>query len=240
MSGTGILWHKYRETKDATSQNELVSAYLPLVRLQAGRLALALPPQVSRDDLLQSGVLGLLEALQRYDPAKGVKFETYAALRIRGAMLDELRRNCWLPRSLVRQMREMDKALSVLTSKLGREPTEEELAAEIGLKPETLHKVAAEINCASFLSLEELLFFPENGDTEAAPLESVLAGEEKAWLAGAVDRLPERQRLVLALYYQEELTLKEIGLVLGVSESRVCQLHAQALARLRAIMVKEV
>jgi RNA polymerase sigma factor for flagellar operon FliA len=230
-----MLWRKFLETKDETSQSELVATYLPLVRLQAGRLALGLPPQVSREDLLHSGVLGLLEALQRYDPSQGAKFETYAALRIRGAMLDELRRNCWLPRSLVRQMREMDRALSVLTSKLGREPTEEELAAEMGLKPETLHKVAGDINCASFLSLEELLFLPEDEDAESAPLASVLAMEEKAWLAGAIDQLPERQRLVLALYYQEEMTLKEIGLVLGVSESRVCQLHAQALARLRAI-----
>jgi RNA polymerase sigma factor for flagellar operon FliA len=98
-----------------------------------------------------------------------------------------------------------------------------------------LHKVAGDINCASFLSLEELLFLPEDEDAESAPLASVLAMEEKAWLAGAIDQLPERQRLVLALYYQEEMTLKEIGLVLGVSESRVCQLHAQALARLRAI-----
>lgn len=235
MGGAKMLWHKYRETKDEASRSELVSAYLPLVRLQAGRLALGLPPQINRDDLLHSGVLGLLEALQRYDPSQEVKFETYAALRIRGAMLDELRRNCWLPRSLTRQMREMDKALSVLTAQLGRAPTEQELAAELGLKLETLHKTVAEINCASFLSLDELLFFPEDEDPESAPLESVLAGEEKERLADAVDKLPERQRLVLALYYQEEMTLKEIGLVLGVSESRVCQLHAQALARLRAI-----
>lgn len=235
-----ISWHKYRETKDEASRNELMSAYLPLVRLQAGRLALGLPPLINREDLLHSGVLGLLEALQRYDPSRGVKFETYASWRIRGAMLDELRRNCWLPRSLTSRMREMDKAQAVLAARLGREPMEEELAAEMGLKPDAVYKAVAEINCASFLSLEQLLFAPEAADPEATPLESVLAGEEQEMLAGAIDQLPERQRLMLALYYQEEMTLKEIGLVLGVSESRVCQLHAQALARLRTIMVKEV
>jgi len=239
VSGAGMLWHKYREAKDGTEQNEMVAAYLPLVRLQAGRLALGLPPHVSREDLLHSGVLGLLESLQRFDPSQGAKFETYAALRIRGAMLDELRRNCWMPRSLVRQMREMALAHAGLTARLGREPTEAELAAETGLKPEALHKTVAEINCASFLSLEELLFCPEAEDGETAPLEALLAGEEKDMLAAALDALPERERLLLALYYQEELTLKEIGLVLGVSESRVCQLHARALARLRAIICEE-
>ena len=237
MGGAAMLWQKYRETKDEASRNELISCYLPLVRLQAGRLALGLPPQVNREDLLHSGIIGLLEALERYNPAHGAKFETYAVMRIRGAMLDELRRGCWKPRSLIRQMRAIDQAQVALAAKLGREPAEEELAVELGLKPEALHRVVTEINCAALLSLEELLFAPEAGGPEAAPLEALLAGEEKELLAGAVDRLPERQRLVLALYYQEEMTLKEIGLVLGVSESRVCQLHAQAISKLRTVIL---
>jgi RNA polymerase sigma factor for flagellar operon FliA len=232
-----MLWQKYRETKDEASRNELVSRYLPLVRLQAGRLALGLPPQVNREDLLHSGIIGLLEALERYNPAHGAKFETYAVMRIRGAMLDELRRSCWVPRSLMRQMRALDKAQVVLAAKFGREPTEDELAAELGLKPEALHKVVTEINCAALLSLDELLFAPEAEGPEAIPLDVVVAEEEKELLAGAIDKLPERQRLVLALYYHEEMTLKEIGLVLGVSESRVCQLHAQAISKLRTVIL---
>jgi len=230
-----MSWQKYQEIKDEESRADLVSRYLPLVRLQAGRLALGLPPQVSREDLLQSGVLGLLDALQRFDPSHGVKFETYASLRIRGAMLDELRRLCWLPRSLIRQMRELDKAQTDLSGRLGREPTELELAKEMGLKPEALHKVIAEINSAFLLSLEETSFHHSAVDApETVVLDGIAANE----LAAAIDKLPERQRVMLALYYQEEMTLKEIGLVLGVSESRVCQLHARALAYLRTVLTE--
>jgi len=235
MSGANVLWQKYQETKDEGSRDELVLRYLPLVRLQAGRLALGLPPQVSREDLLQSGVLGLLEALQRFDPAQGVKFETYASFRIRGAMLDELRRLCWLPRALVKQMRELGKAQTVLAGSLGREPTEAELAREMGVKPEDLHRIVAEINSSALLSLEETLFnHPAAEAPETVVLEKLVAAE----LAAVIDKLPERQRVMLALYYQEEMTLKEIGLVLGVSESRVCQLHAHALAQLRAMLAE--
>ncbi|MBS3946694.1 MAG: FliA/WhiG family RNA polymerase sigma factor [Dethiobacter sp.] len=235
MSGANVLWQKYQETKDEGSWAELVSRYLPLVRLQAGRLALGLPPQVSREDLLQSGVLGLLEALQRFNPAQGVKFETYASLRIRGAMLDELRRLCWLPRALVKQMRELGKAQMALAGSLGREPTEAELAREMGVKPEDLRRIVAEINSSALLSLEETLF---NNPAAEAPETAVLEEMAAAELATVIDKLPERQRVVLALYYQEEMTLKEIGLVLGVSESRVCQLHAHALAQLRAMLAE--
>ncbi|MBS4032720.1 MAG: FliA/WhiG family RNA polymerase sigma factor [Clostridiales bacterium] len=231
------LWLKYKETKDDGVQSELISHYLPLVGLHAGRLAISLPPHVSREDLSQAGVLGLLEALQRFDPLRGVKFETFASQRIRGAMLDELRRLCWLPRSLVRQMRELDSATQALATKLGREPEEGELAEELGVPVTELQKTMSQINGSSLLSLEDTLFaHPAVEGPESDTLGQMIEEEEKEQLAAALERLPERQRLLLALYYQEELTLKEIGLVLGVSESRVCQLHAQVIARLRELL----
>lgn len=235
MNGAG-QWVKYQELKDDTLRAETVSRYLPLVRRQAAKLALGLPAHVSREDLVQAGLLGLLEALRRYDAARGVKFEVYAAGRIRGAMLDELRRLCWLPRSLTRQMRELDKASQELAARLGREPEADELAAFMGVPPAQLQKMLQEINCASLLSLEETLFAGGITDPEEDGLEQMIAGEEKERLAAAIASLPERQQQLLALYYQEEMTLKEIGLVFQVSESRVCQLHARAIAGLRAAL----
>lgn len=232
-----LLWQKYQDTKDEQLRMQLTTSYLPLVRLHAGRLAMALPQHVSREDLLQSGVLGLMEALQRFDPSRGIKFETYAGQRIRGAMLDELRRLCWLPRTLFRRIRELDKASQILASRLGRDPEEAELARELEMPLEELQKIMGQINCRSLLSLEDILFSPpaeEGPETEV--LERMIAEEERTQLASAMEKLPERYRLLLALYYQEELTLKEIGLILKVSESRVCQLHAQVIARLRTLL----
>lgn len=234
------LWSKYQETKDETVQEQLVVQYLPLVRQHAGRLALGLPAHVSRDDLIQAGVLGLLDALARFDPGRGVRFEAFAALRIRGAMLDELRRLCWLPRSLVRGMREMDRAAQSLATTLGREPEEEELAASLGIPVTQLRKTASLINSGALLSLEDTLFAAPNIDgPEVTTLERLIRDEEKSELAAAITKLPERHQQLLALYYQEGLTLKEVGLVLGVSESRVCQLHARILARLRMFMEED-
>ncbi|MBT9139460.1 MAG: RNA polymerase sigma factor FliA [Dehalococcoidia bacterium] len=239
MSGTN-LWLKYQETKAEGVHSELVSQYLPLVRLHAGRLALGLPAHVNRDDLVQAGVLGLLEAMQRFDPNRGVRFESFATLRIRGAMLDELRRLCWLPRSLLRQMREVDRASQALAAKLGREPELEEVADCLQIAVEQLRKTVTMINCGTVLSIEDTLFAaPETEGQEIATLDHLIVAEEKERLAAAIKELPERQQQLLALYYQEELTLKEVGLVLGVSESRVCQLHARIVARLRSALTEE-
>ncbi|MDW7651473.1 MAG: FliA/WhiG family RNA polymerase sigma factor [Bacillota bacterium] len=234
------LWSKYRETKDETAQEALVTQYLPLVRLHAGRLALGLPAHVSRDDLIQAGMLGLLDAMRRFDPGRGIKFESFAARRIRGAMLDELRRLSWLPRSLVREMRELDRAAQAMAAELGREPDDYELAEKLETSVERVRRITGEINCSAVVSLDELLFVPPAVDgPETETLNRLIAAEEKERLAGAIELLPERYKQLLALYYQEELTLKEVGLVLGVSESRVCQLHARILARLRTALADE-
>lgn len=234
------LFEKYQDTKEESVQGDLVSQYLPLVRLHAGRLALGLPPHVNRDDLVQAGVLGLLEAMQRFDPGRGVRFESFATLRIRGAMLDELRRLCWLPRTLIREMREMDRATQQLAGTLGREPEEAELAEYLNKPLEQLQKTVTMINCGAVISLEDTLFAPPHVDgPDVTALDRLIAEEEKERLAAAVELLPERHRQLLSLYYREDLTLKEVGLVLGVSESRVCQLHARILARLRTILESE-
>jgi RNA polymerase sigma factor for flagellar operon FliA len=152
-------------------------------------------------------------------------------------MLDELRRLCWLPRTLFRRIRELDKASQILASRLGRDPEEAELARELEMPLEELQKIMGQINCRSLLSLEDILFSPPAEDgPETEVLERLIAEEERAQLASAMEKLPERYRRLLALYYQEEMTLKEIGLILGVSESRVCQLHAQVIARLRTLL----
>jgi RNA polymerase sigma factor for flagellar operon FliA len=234
------LWSKYIETQDEASQEALVSEYLPLVRLHAGRLALGLPAHVNRDDLIQAGLLGLLDAMRRFDPSRGIKFETFAAQRVRGAMLDELRRLCWLPRSLVKEMRELDRAAQAMATELGRDPEDEELADKLSMPVEKLRKVHTEINCSAVMSLDELLFVsPAVDGPEVDTLDRLIAQEEKERLAAAIESLPERYRHLLALYYQEGLTLKEVGLVLEVSESRVCQLHARILARLRVLLTEE-
>lgn len=226
----------YRE-KNGVVSAETVARYLPLVRYHAGRLILGLPAHINKEDLVQAGVLGLLEALKRFDPARGVKFETYASLRIRGAMLDELRSLSWLPRSLFRQMRALNTAEQKLVASLGREPTDEELAAELNMPQEKYRKLTAAINTAVTVSLEEVLFAaPPTNATEEFVLDRIIAEEEKERLAAAIAALPERYRQLLALYYQEGLTLKEVGLVLGISESRVCQLHSRIISRLRAVL----
>lgn len=227
----------YSDNHEGGIRNDNISRYLPLVRYHANRLVMGLPAHVNREDLIQAGILGLIEALSRYDPARGVKFETFAALRIRGAMLDELRSLSWLPRSVFKQMREVDRAIATLSSQLGREPEDEELAAELGIPLEKYYKITAEINCSATVSLEDTLFtVPSVSGPEIGTLEAIIAQEEKEKLAVAIAALPERQQQLLALYYQEELTLKEIGLVLGVTESRVCQLHSRIISRLRAVL----
>jgi RNA polymerase sigma factor for flagellar operon FliA len=225
---------EYQQWGEERSHSKLVSRYLPLVDLHAAHLAASLPRHVSREDLVQSGVLGLLEALKRFDPSRGIKFETYAGRRIRGAMLDELRRLSWLPRSLFRQMRDLERISQRLAGSLGREPSELELASEMGMSLLELQKTVRQIHKSKVLSLEDKMRIP--GPEDEGALDDILAREEKEILARAIDTLEDRYRLILALYYQENLKLKEIGLILGVSESRVCQLHARAVEKLRVIM----
>lgn len=217
-------------------QNYLLEQHLPLVRRQALNLRARLPPSVELDDLIQAGTIGLLDAMKRYDPTQGVSFATFANQRIRGAMLDELRSRDWVPRSVRRANREVDSVLRQLEQRLGRAPEEREVATALGIELAEYQQILLDTNGSYLVSFDEMSteeFDARSCEHYASPFIEFAQGRERDRLIKAIETLPEREKLLLALYYQEELNLKEIGAVLGVSESRVCQLHSQAIARLR-------
>lgn len=215
----------------------LVEEHASLVKKIALHLMARLPPSVQLEDLMQAGMMGLLEASSRYTSDKGATFETYAGIRIRGAMVDEIRKGDWVPRSVHRNARRISSAIKAVEDRRGREAKDWEVAEEMGFELDEYYSGLSDASSGRLFSLDEL---NESGDLpidnqEAGdnPLEDLATDNFKASLAGAIDQLPEREKLVLSLYYQEELNLKEIGAVLGVSESRVSQIHSQAALRLR-------
>lgn len=225
-----------------TGPDERVLQYMGLVRAVVQRLAPSLPAHVSREDLEAYGVLGLLEALRRYDPTQGVRFETFAWHRIRGAILDHLRSLDLAARSDRQVARRIERAHERLTASLGREPTREELAAEVGLEPEALDAELARVHRLVVTSFEELVARAAGAEPAADrddPEEAVEREELLAALRRGLRDLGERERLVLGLYYYEGLTLAEIGAILNLTESRICQIQAAALLRLRTFLVQE-
>lgn len=220
------------------SQTTLLEEYLPAVRRQALALQVKLPSSIDVDDLIQAGMVGLLDALGRFDPNAGAAFLPFASQRIRGAMIDELRSRDWLPRSVRRSAREVDRVMHRLEQQLGRPPEEREVATELGMSLAEYQELLCDVNNGFLLPFEEMV--AESGEPEAndtgprSPFAALLEGEQRDLLIKAIEALPEREKTLMGLYYQEELNLKEIGEVLGVSESRVCQLHSQAISRLRA------
>ena len=225
-------------------KEQLVSQYAPLVKRIAYHLMAKLPPSVQVDDLIQNGMIGLLDAISRYEEGLGAQFETYAVQRVRGAMLDGLRENDWLPRGLRREMRRVEAAINALEQKHGRSPQEGELAESLGMSLDEYQKLLLDARGHQLVYLEDLGDSGE-GDGEAYldrhlaseqldPLAALLDQDMRGSLISAIEALPEREKLMMALYYDEELNLREIGEVLGVTESRVCQLHTQAIARLRS------
>ncbi|MDT0500550.1 MULTISPECIES: RNA polymerase sigma factor FliA [unclassified Halomonas] len=219
-------------------QTQLIEQYLPLVRRQALALRVRLPASIDLDDMIQAGTVGLLEALQRYKTGQGASFATFANQRIRGAMLDELRSRDWLPRSVRRGARAMDAAIHRLEQRYGRPPEETEIAQALDISLEEYRRLLNDTNNGQLLPFEELMEEGGEGrlpaeDSQATPFAQLLDQEQRGRLVEAIEALPEREKLLMALYYQEELNLKEIGAVLGVTESRVCQLHSQAVSRLR-------
>ncbi len=230
------------------TRKELVE-YLSLVKYIAGRLAIGLPRSVEMDDLVNAGVVGLIEAYSNFDTGKGVKFETYASLRIRGSILDELRGMDWVPRSTRARGRELERAISKLENELSRSPTEEELAAALDVDMETYYHIMDDVSSASLLSLDETSF-GEDDDKPVALIDTLRSRDQPSalsnlereelrdLLADSLGQISEQERLVVALYYYEELTLKEIGQVLELSESRVSQLHTKAVLGLRVKLRK--
>ncbi|WP_417545188.1 RNA polymerase sigma factor FliA [Marinobacter sp.] len=221
----------------AKSSSELIETHAPLVKKIALHLLARLPASVQLDDLMQAGMIGLLEAAQRYSSTKGATFETYAGIRIRGAMVDDIRKGDWVPRSVHRNGRRVAQAIKAVENRLGREAQDAEVAEELGMGLSEYHATLSDSNSGRLFSLDELNESGELpiGETETRdnPLDGLASDSFRSNLAAAIEQLPEREKLVLSLYYQEELNLKEIGAVLGVSESRVSQIHSQAALRLR-------
>ena len=243
---TQSLWLQYRKSGDQGLRDRLILTYAPLVKYVAGRLGSGLPAHVDEGDLVSYGLLGLIGAIERYEPDRDVKFETYAIARIKGAIIDELRAMDWVPRSVRSRAREIERGIAALEAKLGRAPTDEEIAKRLGITTDELEESLTEISRSSIAALDELWTVSGSGgdqialidtieDTQGPEPQSALAETEmKEAIAEAIARLPEREKLVVTLYYYEELTLREIGEVLGVTESRVSQLHTKAILRLKA------
>ncbi|MBU6429048.1 MAG: FliA/WhiG family RNA polymerase sigma factor [Cyanobacteria bacterium REEB65] len=242
---TAELWQKYAATNDSKVREQLILQYAPLVRYVVGRLAVTLPPTIDHEDLYGYGLIGLIQAIEKFSLDRGVKFETYAITRIRGAIIDELRSQDWVPRSVRSRARDVAEAMSQLEAELGRPASEEEVARKLGITVQDLAHILGQ-ESSPFLSLDELVQVSDDGqsitwldtmaDDRPGPAQVLDDAEFREQLGKAIDALPEREKLLLSLYYQEGLTLKEIGLVLKVSESRVCQLHTQAALRLRTWM----
>ena len=227
----------------------LVLEYLPLIQRIAQRISSRLPDNVDLNDLINSGVIGLIDAISKFDPSRKIKFKTYAEIRVRGAILDELRALDWVPRSTRARSREIERAVIRLENDFGRRPTEVELAKALGYSVRELHMAISDVSCTSLLSLDEAIYKEEDNhqvpriETVSEPnrrnaLGDLEKNELQAFLAVAIDRLTDQEKLVIALYYFEELTLKEIGEVMSISESRVSQIHTKAVLKLRG-MIKE-
>jgi RNA polymerase sigma factor for flagellar operon FliA len=233
------LTYDQRANTKVNDQRAFLEKYSDLVKRIAHHLLGRLPPNVLADDLIQAGMIGLLEAQQNYDSGKGASFETYAGIRIRGAMLDEVRKGDWVPRSVHKNNRTISQAINELESQLNRDPTDAEVAKHLNLTSEQYHAALADINCSRLVGIEDLgvsedVISTDENTQNNSPFQGVANENFRQALVSSIKTLPEREALVLSLYYDEELNLKEIGEVLGVSESRVSQIHSQSMQRLRA------
>ena len=230
--------------KGTADKNSLLTAHMPLVKRLAHHMKAKLPPSVEVDDLIQAGMMGLLDAINRYEENQGAQFETYAVLRIRGAMLDELRNSDWMPRSTRQNMRKVEQAMATLQQQLGRPPSESEVAKSLKLSLADYQDMLGESGGHQLVYYEDFHDDADGNDSfldryavdDDDPLKSLLDSDFRQAVIDAIDALPPREKMLMGLYYEEELNLKEIGAVMGVSESRVSQLHTQAVARLRSYL----
>ena len=240
------LWHDYKDSGTPDARERLIVHYSPLVKFVAARVAAGLPQNIEQADLVSYGIFGLIDAIDKFDLSRGFKFETYAISRIKGAIIDELRSIDWVPRSVRAKARSIEQAYSKLENELLRTPDDRELAGELDISEKELASNLSEISFVGLVALDELLAAGSErqnpttvGDTVAGdgvhdPVAAYEVDEMKTLLADAINRMPDRERLVLTLYYYEGLTLAEIGQVLGVTESRVCQIHTKAILQLRS------
>ena len=239
----------------ADNREEVIIRYSPMIKYVANRIAMRLPPHIEVDDLISVGVLGLMDAISKYDSSRGAKFKTYAEFRVRGAILDELRAMDWVPRSIRQKASSVDKVVQSLQVKLSRSPEDQEVAKEMGVSLEQFHATLNETKSIPVFSLDDLGIAKDSGEqqslldclagkADADPQTQIRLTELKEIIAKAIDTLPEKERLMVSLYYYEELTMKEIGAVLEITESRVSQIHSKAVYRLRtklkAIIAEEL
>jgi RNA polymerase sigma factor for flagellar operon FliA len=240
-------WERYKSNKDVAAKERLVTEYTPLIHFVLGQIHLPFTPLMQFEDAMSYGFLGLLDALDKFDPERGFKFETYAVARIRGSIRDGMRETQWMPRSVLQKMSQVEKAMQRLEAEQGRPPTEEETADALGLTKQAFQDILSDISPITLFSLEEVIFETKDGEPitlgetladrdGVSPQESAEWEEHKRLLGQAIEALPDREKLVVALYCYEELTLKEIGEVMGISSSRVCQLYTHALIRLRSFL----
>ena len=244
-SDVNVLWSRYQEAGDPGIRDALILNYPPLVKYVASRVSVGLPQNVEHADLVSYGMFGLIDAIDKFEPDRGFKFETYAISRIKGAILDELRSIDWVPRSVRSKVRSVEKAFAKLEAREGRAPTDEEVAAELGWTEPQFQQVLSQISVVGMAALDEILLVGGDrgealtlGDTIAdsshGPTGAFEVTEVRQMLSQAINGMPEREKVVLTLYYYESLTLSEIGRVLGVTESRVCQIHTKAMIQLRS------
>jgi len=239
------LWATYKDSGEQKHRDALIVHYSPLVKYVAGRVAVGLPQNVDQADLVSYGIFGLIDAIEKFDLERGYKFETYAIARIKGAIIDELRSIDWVPRSVRTKARSLEKAYAKLEASLHRTPTDEELAAELGMSGSQLQTAFSQISFIGLVALDEMIGGDRGGgdgmtlgdtipDAGDGPMAAYEVEEMRQILAQAINDMPEREKIVLTLYYYEGLTLAEIGEVLGVTESRVCQIHTKSVIHLRA------
>lgn len=238
------LWKEFKEGQ-VQAKEALVERYVPVVHYLVSRVMIGLPSNVEEDDLVSYAMLGLLDAMERFEPERGIRFETFASTRIKGSILDGMRANDWVSRFTRTKIKEMERTFARLSQELGREPLDQEMAGAMELDPNEYAKLQRNASAAVVFSLDETFSFSDGeqrsiGSTIEDPNASVEQGlmqqDEQATLAAAIEQLPERERLLISLYYYEGLTLKEIGQVLNVTESRVCQLHQKVILRLRSAL----
>jgi RNA polymerase sigma factor FliA len=244
------LWEKFKHTGDQSTRERLILHYSPLVKYVAGRVGVGLPPNIEQADLVSYGIFGLIDAIEKFDIERAIKFETYAIARIRGAIIDELRAIDWIPRSVRYKAREVERAYAALEGELRRTPTEPEVAERLGISLDDLRAIFSQVSYVNVVALDELLTVGgEKGDklslvdtlvdTKAEdPVSAFETEETKFLLSRAINQLPEREKIVVTLYYYEGMTLAEIGRVLGVTESRICQMHTKAVMQLRVKMAE--
>lgn len=252
MSSIDDLWKEFRESGSKVAKDKLLVEYAHLVKFIGNRIAINLPASVDRGDIISSGIMGLIKAVETFEPERGFKFETYAGHKIRGAILDELRALDWVPRSVRQKSKDLQRVYAKLENELGRMPYDDEVCQELNVSIDEFEKILSDVAPTTIISLEELMPDRSSDSKEIRlidtiedpgsdnPLKELGFAEVKRILKETIENLPEKEKLVIALYHFEELTLKEIGVVLEISESRVSQIHSKAILKLRSRLLQKI